>query len=555
MIKRRSSLFTKIVLVSIAALFLGCASTRKFVPPPPVPEDKINVPERPAEIETHIMWDGFKRQMIQPGGDLFDLSRWMRKLVSAPKEAQNVNAFDEVDNSSWFTNRNFLRAMSPESLAIGPNTVDGPDQTNGWTVVRAKTLGVTPGFNIRDSRGDNYVIKLDPPGFNGLNSSAEVVTTKLLYAAGYNVPENFAVSFSPDILRLGENVSFTGSDGVKRAMTEQDLADIIAKVQLTPDGKIRAMASKYIDGRPIGPFFFKCTRHDDPNDLIPHEHHRELRGMRVIFAWLGHYDTNASNFLDGYVRDGDNSYVRHYLIDFGAALGSHPAGAKPADRGSEPYMDPVHMLNKSLELGLVRRPRDHQEPVKFPSVGRFSAENYHPKSFKFIFPTRAFEYYTPRDAYWGAKIVASFDETRIRAAVEAANYESQEIADYLVATLMKRREITCSYWFNRMPPFDHFVLNGAELSFQDIGVTSGLFRNPTRTIDSEYSSPGSSPRTGPMSRETRLLILQTCKAWLQTSRAAIELQLHRGKNWSNSVFAYVENTSDNLTLVGLRRCK
>lgn len=100
MIKRRSSLFTKIVLVSIAALFLGCASTRKFVPPPPVPEDKINVPERPAEIETHIMWDGFKRQMIQPGGDLFDLSRWMRKLVSAPKEAQNVNAFDEVDNSS-----------------------------------------------------------------------------------------------------------------------------------------------------------------------------------------------------------------------------------------------------------------------------------------------------------------------------------------------------------------------------------------------------------------------------------------------------------------------
>ncbi len=314
------------------------------------------------------------------------------------------------------------------------------------------------------------------------------------------------------------------------------------------------MASKYIDGKPIGPFLLKGTRHDDPNDIIPHEHRRELRGMRVIFAWLGHYDTNVSNFLDGYTEDDSVNYVRHYLIDFGAALGSHPGGAKPADRGSEPYMDPIHMLNKSLELGLVRRPRDYQEPVMYPEIGRFSSENFHPKSFKFIFPTRAFEYYTPRDAYWGAKIVASFTEPQLRAAVRSANYVEKDAEDYLVRVLWERREIVCRYWFNRLAPLDHFKMTEHGLEFSDLAVSCGLESEATSSYRFRTHINGKQVADWTVTSNKlvteRSLFPQVLSA---TDQIAVELQVSRERGWSNSVIVYLEPVGEAIGIVGIER--
>ncbi len=554
MTNRRANYMMSAIFVCLWLSLTGCSSSHRFVPPQDLPDDREHVPVCPENLETHILWDGFQRQMVQPGADALDFSRWIRKAVGAPKEALNADAFDEVANSSWFTNRNSTFPLSPEEVFRGPNTVDGPDQTQGWTIIRAKTVGVTPGFTIRDSRGDSYVIKLDPPGNNGLNSTTDVIVTKLLYAAGYNVPENYLVTFDPAILKIGEGVKYTGQDGVKRTMNEHDLADILAKVELTGDGKIQGMASKYIDGKPIGPFQLKGTRSDDPNDIVPHEHRRELRGMRVIFAWLGHYDTNISNFLDGYTQDDGVNYVRHYLIDFGAALGSHPGGAKPADRGSEPYMDPVHMLNKTLELGLVRRPRDYQEPVIYPEIGRFSSANFHPKSFKFIFPTRAFEYYTPRDAYWGAKIVASFTEPQIRAAVQSANYNDKAAEDYLVRILMERREIVCRYWFNRLAPLDRFEMTEHGLQFCDLGVLGGFESSANSTYRYRIRVNGQRVEDWQNLGDTTFVDNMSLKVISEAGdQIGVEFQVARDGKWSHSVFVYLEQVADALAIVGIER--
>ena len=62
-------------------------------------------------------------------------------------------------------------------------------------------------------------------------------------------------------------------------------------------------------------------RSDDPNDLIPHEHRRELRGLRVIASWINHWDLKEMNTLDMYVEEGGRKFLRHYLIDFGSSLG------------------------------------------------------------------------------------------------------------------------------------------------------------------------------------------------------------------------------------------
>ena len=54
--------------------------------------------------------------------------------------------------------------MSLEELVRGPNRSAGPDRSQPWTVIAAKTEGVTPGFTIRDGRGDLMVRLSDATG-------------------------------------------------------------------------------------------------------------------------------------------------------------------------------------------------------------------------------------------------------------------------------------------------------------------------------------------------------------------------------------------------------
>src|SRR6185295_12899210 len=93
-----------------------------------------------------------------------------------------------------------------------------------------------------------------------------------------------------------------------------------------PDGSYRVIASKALEGVPLGGFRFHDTRPDDPNDIVPHEHRRELRAYGVFAAWLNHVDAKAINSLDTLVSENGRHVVRHYLLDFGSALGSGGVG-------------------------------------------------------------------------------------------------------------------------------------------------------------------------------------------------------------------------------------
>ena len=466
------------VAVVFCCLAAGCAGSGQLGAPYPHPDDQRHIP-KPKESNINIAADAFERQIADQIEQSFDLSRQLRRLFGRPKEAMNADAFGEVPNSSWFTNRNAWRRLSPKEIARGPNKGEGPDTSSVWVVFRTKAEGITPGFHIQDSRGVRYVIKFEPTGYPELPTGAEVVSTKLFYAAGYNVPENYVIYFRPQILRLEDGVKFVDKRGRKRIMTKKDLEEILRGLHPLPDGRIRALASKYIPGIPIGPFKYNGTRKDDPNDIVPHEHRRELRGLRVMAAWLNHFDTKANNTYDSYVTEADRSYVRHYLIDFGSTLGSGGKGPNTPQRGHENTVDPLEMLRSLVTFGLHVRAWEKLEGFRYNSIGLYESTLFHPQKYKFDFPNPAFENLTDLDGYWGAKLVMSFTDEQLETAVAEAHYSDQEAADYLLQTLIERRDLIGRYWFSRVAPLDRFevtnsVRDGSVLHFRDLAVDGGV---------------------------------------------------------------------------------
>ena len=93
--------------------------------------------------------------------------------IPVPKRAGNINTVDEVPDSTWYTNRLGSRTLTPAEVAVGPDTNDGP-AAGAWLVTSSKSDGVTPGFTIKDARGDRWFLKFDPPGYRAMATGTEI---------------------------------------------------------------------------------------------------------------------------------------------------------------------------------------------------------------------------------------------------------------------------------------------------------------------------------------------------------------------------------------------
>src|SRR4029453_5950666 len=118
------------------------------------------------------------------------------------QRAVNINTIDHVPNSSWYTQRlGRGGGRSGQDGLGGPYRGQSP-QSGVWTIVDAKSEGISPGLTVRDSTGTLYFVKFDPPPNPEMPSGAEVISTRLFWALGFNVPENYLTSFRRDDLRI-----------------------------------------------------------------------------------------------------------------------------------------------------------------------------------------------------------------------------------------------------------------------------------------------------------------------------------------------------------------
>ena len=406
------------------------------------------------------------------GGDIgraFSFHRWF----GAIPEALNVTPFDDVVNSAWFEHRNGRRPMSAAEVGRGATTV-GPDAARGLTVVAGKAQGISPGFTVRDAAGDTYLLKFDPKGNLHLGSAAGVISSRLFYAAGYHTPEDYILVFDRARLALDPGATVQDEIGVERPMTERDIEAICALTDALPDGRFLAIASKTLPGERLGPFTFAGVRPDDPNDYYWHEYRRELRGLYVMSSWLNHVDMRYENTLDVFVSP--PGFVRHYLIDFAATLGSGTIRPHKPREGMEYNFDFWATMARLSTLGIYRVGWEERPyRIAHSSLGWMPVEEYDPATWKANWSNKAFASVTPRDGYWGAKLVGSFTDEQLRAAVEQGHLPTRAAADTLVQMLALRRDRTVEHWYARVTPIEEVEARPAAdgllvVEFRDLGI-------------------------------------------------------------------------------------
>jgi len=386
--------------------------------------------------------------------------------------SQGANTLGELPDSTWYTNRHDLRhRLSQAELVRGPEHAGPPDNTQAWTIVSAKAEGVTPGFSVKDGKGRQYFLKFDPPSNPEMGTGADVVCSKFLYAIGYNVPENYIVSFSPEKLTIAPHVEFTDAYGRKRSLRQHDISDLLNLVAKDKQGQIRAVASAMIPGKGVGGFKYYKRRADDPNELAPHEHLRVLRGLYVFAEWLNQTDAKALNTYDTVIEEDGRSFVRHYLLDFGSALGSDALYPKDPRLGHEYMIEGKAAARNLGSLGLYIPLYARVSYPDDPAVGNFEARAFDPERWKPNYPNAAFESRLPGDEYWGAKKVVAFTDEDIRSIVRTGNYSVPESAETIARVLIARRNKIAQALLPKLLALENFRIDGRRLKFDDLATT------------------------------------------------------------------------------------
>jgi hypothetical protein len=395
------------------------------------------------------------------------------------RRALNINTIDEVPDSSWFTNRILgPRPMTVDEIVKGPDLGTGP-APGQWTIVAGKSDGITPGFTILDSAGERWFIKFDPPKWREMATGAEVAVTKLFHALGYNVPENHVTRLTRDTLVVGERATIAAVDGGERQLTNRDIDRLLRIAAQEADGSYRVVASKALAGKPLGPFLYVGTRSDDPNDLVPHEHRRELRGLRVFAAWTNHVDSKAINSLDTLVTENGVATVKHHLIDFGSTLGSASIKPREYDEGHHYIADAGKTVKGIVSLGLYIPSFHFIDYPDYPSVGYFSADGFDPPAWKPRVPNPAFRRARPDDTFWAARRVMAFSDDMIRAAVKTGRYSDPAAEKHIADTLIARRDAIGRAWLTNVNPVIDPALDGAgTLTFKNAAVAAGVAKPP-----------------------------------------------------------------------------
>lgn len=480
-------------IVSLLPLVLlaGCASASSVRPFPlrePVAKDDDTQPFAvkckpdpkkpgheiclPREYVSPFVFDGMNAMLLRPVTRFF--------AVDPAGESVNVNALDETPDSSWFTNRIGQRPMTAEEVTRGACDaesaeldVDAPD--GAWVIDQGKANGANPGFRVNIPGVGKFLLKADEEGHPERATGATAIATRLFHAAGYYTGCDTVIYVRRSILKLTPGLKFSDNTGIERPFDENKL-DAMLSVASRRGERYRLVAAKWLPGRTIGPFRFEETRYDDPNDVIPHEDRRELRGQRILSAWLAHFDSREQNTMNTWVsanpKDPDSSpgHIRHWIIDLNDCFGSEWAWDLLTKRiNTSYYFDAGHIMRDLFTFGLVERTWDKIERPKDGEIfGYYQSAHFDPEHWKGGYQNPAYQRMTERDGAWMARILARFTPDLVAAAVDVGQFTERRHRDYLLRTMLERQRMILVRYLAKLSPLASLETKGSKLCAVDL---------------------------------------------------------------------------------------
>ena len=473
--------------------------------------------------------------------------------------ARNVNTVDEVPDSSWFTNRIVARPLTIDEVVRGPLEGNGP-APGPWRVVSPKLAGFAPGFTMRDARDDLWFVSFDAAGHPEAATGAIAVANRIFWALGYWQVENHLVSVTRDELTIGEGASFKPLSGKRRQMRLSDIDDVLKRAHRGPNGSYRAIAARAVAGRPVGGFRYHGTRPDDPNDVVPHEHRRELRALKVFGAWTNLVDMKAGNTLDTVVTEGGRSVVRHYLQDVGSTFGTGANGPREFDEGWEFVYDGDLAMKRLVRLGFFIQPWQTVQYNENPAIGRFEGDNFEPRGWRPRVPTAAFLRSRADDEFWAARRVAAFSDEMIRAMVREGRYSDPAAEKLLADILIQRRQKIVEAYLPSINPLVAFALSpDGRLSFRNAAVDAQVAKPPAggyRVSWAQFdnatgtTTPVGAAVTTATTEVAPVSLPTTAGGYVKAQVAAVE---PAPASWTTPVDVYFRRTTDGWALVGIER--
>jgi hypothetical protein len=463
-------LFLLLVSLALGATLEARQSPQKFYDDDPIQDEPVtqNV-TKAAHYEPDYFYEFVSNIFWHPGSPVLG------------QRAGNINTVDELPDGPFYVNRAGSIPLTSAMVARAANTGSGP-AAGPWQIISAKSDGVSPGFTIRDGAGKVWYLKFDPPGYRGMATGSEIVGAKLFWALGFHTTEYYITRLVPSDLVITAEAKVTPPGEAKRAMRQGDVDWLLRNSQPEPDGSYRVVTSLAVPGRYVGRILFEGTRTDDPNDIVPHEHRRELRGYFVFAAWLNHVDVKGTNSIVTDVAEGGRSFIRRYLLDFGSILGS--AGNKPREywEGSETFVEPLgEIFKRTLTFGLLIPEWRRTASYESPAIGRVprDSSSWNPDTWKPHITNSAFRHIRADDKFWAARKLTSISEEMVRAAVAEGQFGDAAAEEVLVKMIMERRARILSAYLPVVNPIVEPALDAqGQLTFRNLAVDAGVAGPP-----------------------------------------------------------------------------
>ena len=268
-----------------------------------------------------------------------------------------------------------------------------PDPNGKYTFVKEDSQGTSPKFEVTDDQGAQWKVKL------GQEPQSETAATRLLWAAGYFVDEDyylaeFKVTSMPKLHRGGKFVSADGT--VHRARLERK--------------------SKEMEELGTWDWFNN-----------PLQGKRQLNGLRVMMSLVNDWDLSAVN--NSIYKIGDER--RYVVSDLGASLGNTGNNFTRSKSSPKDYARSKFIKKSNSEfVDFVM----HSRPF-FLSV--FNFPNYRART-----RMEKITKHIPRDdAKWLGQRLSQLSEEQVSDCFRAAGYTPEEVTIYTQAVRKRIAEL------------------------------------------------------------------------------------------------------------------